>query len=285
LKFHAYTFRVTQEALLKKRKRDDENQRKRLDVRAKARMDRGRKRKMEEKEKTGKKILMPEVFISNYNKQQRNYVNYKRQKTRLSKSAPKQTEQGVFNVAPFETITPYTLILAVRVKESNNVTPQAQKILNLYGLKEVNNAVFLHSTPDVIKSLLMIQNYVAFGYPQKALVNDLIRKRGSLKKEDKRMPITDNNLIEELLGKATDSGVICIEDIIASVTRCDDHFEKVRSVLWPIQLHPLKETSTKAVTKHDATGLDIKKRNTKVVKGGYLGLMGDKINDYVKPLI
>jgi len=32
-------------------------------------MDRGRKRKMEEKEKAGKKILMPEVFISNYMKQ------------------------------------------------------------------------------------------------------------------------------------------------------------------------------------------------------------------------
>ena len=49
-----------------------------MDVRAKQRMDRGRKRKMEEKEKTGKKILMPEVFVSNYMKQQRNYVNYKR---------------------------------------------------------------------------------------------------------------------------------------------------------------------------------------------------------------
>jgi hypothetical protein len=32
-------------------------------------MDRGRKRKIEEKEKSGKKVLMPEVFISNYMKQ------------------------------------------------------------------------------------------------------------------------------------------------------------------------------------------------------------------------
>ena len=70
---------MTQDALLKKRKRDDEHHRKRLDVRARQRMDRGRKRKMEEKEKTGKKILMPEVFISNYNKQQRGFVTYKRE--------------------------------------------------------------------------------------------------------------------------------------------------------------------------------------------------------------
>lgn len=94
------------------------------------------------------------------------------------------------------------------------MTPQAQKILNLYGLKEINNCVFLHSTPDVIKGLLLIANYITFGYPTQTLVNDLVRRRGNLKKDSKRMPITDNNLIEELLGKATDSAVICIEDII-----------------------------------------------------------------------
>lgn len=63
----------------------------------------------------------------------------------------------------------------------------------------------------------------------------MVRKRGFLKKDDKRMPITDNNLIEELLGLTT--GVICIEDIIASLVNCqksDSHFEEVRKALWPI---------------------------------------------------
>ena len=57
-------------------------------------------------------------------------------------------------MAPFERIKPDTLILAVRIKESNNVVPQAQKILISFGLKEVSNAVFLHSTPAIIKSLI-----------------------------------------------------------------------------------------------------------------------------------
>ena len=108
--------RVTQEALLKKRKRDDENQRKRLDVRAKQLMDRGRKRKMEEKEKTGKKILMPEVFISNYMKQQRNFVKYKREKGKIARAEPKEGT-GKLNLAPSEHIKPNTLVLAIRVKE------------------------------------------------------------------------------------------------------------------------------------------------------------------------
>jgi large subunit ribosomal protein L7e len=166
------------------------------------------------------------------------------------------------------------------------VAPQAQKILNQYGLKEVNNVAFLHSTPEVIKGLLLIQNYVGFGYPTKQLVAELVRKRGHIKDKDgKRQPITDNNLIEELLGAS--AGIICLEDIIDALVNCgkNEFFEQARQVLWPIQLAPLKEDSTKAHTKHEATGADIKKRNTKVVKGGYLGLMGEQINDFIRPLI
>ena len=77
-------YRINQEALLKKRKKDDENQRKRLEMRARSRMERGRKRKMEDKEKAGAKILMPEVFVSGYMKQQRNFVKYKREVSHIS---------------------------------------------------------------------------------------------------------------------------------------------------------------------------------------------------------
>lgn len=104
------------------------------------------------------------------------------------------------------------------------------------GLKELNNAVLLRSDPDTEMQLLMIQDYVAYGYPTKQLVNDLIRKRGFIKKDGKRLPISDNNLIEELLGA---HGIICLEDLIDAAIKCnakDSHFEEVRSVLWPFQL-------------------------------------------------
>jgi len=47
----------------------------------------------------------------------------------------------------------------------------------------------------------------------------------------------------------------------------------------------LKETSDKANTKHDATGREIKKKTTRVHKGGYLGFMGETINEFVAQLI
>ena len=75
----------------------------------------------------------------------------------------------------------------------------------------------------------MVKEYVSFGYPTKKIVNDLVRKRGFLKKDDAKLPITDNNLIEELLGgdEDSDQGCICIEDIIDSIYKClhEDHKE------------------------------------------------------------
>ena len=119
------------------------------------------------------------------------------------------------------------------------------------------------------------------------MVADLVHKRGHLKtKDNKRTPLTDNNLIEEILGAS--AGVICVEDIIDVLVNCakpDSHFEEVRQSLWPIQLAPLQEDSTKGTTKHESTGAEIKKKNTKVIKGGYLGLMGERINEFVRPLI
>jgi large subunit ribosomal protein L7e len=96
--------------------------------------------------------------------------------------------------------------------------------LRNFGLKQLNNAVFLRSDPETEKALIQVQDYIAFGYPTKQLVSELIRKRGFIKKEGKRLPITDNNLIEELLGQY---GIICLEDILASLNKCskpESHF-------------------------------------------------------------
>ena len=79
-----------------------------------------------------------------------------------------------------------------------------------------------------------MQDYIAFGYPSKKTVIDIIKKRGFIKKNDKRLEITDNNLIEELLGKF---GIICLEDIIDSLVKChkdDSHFNEIKEVIWPI---------------------------------------------------
>lgn len=124
------------------------------------------------------------------------------------------------------------------------------------------------------------------------MVNDLIRKRGFLKKEDTKLAISDNVLIEELLGTEEHgpNGCICIEDIIDNVWKCKDDnlktiFNTINTVMWPFQLGSLKETIEEANMPHEATGRDVRKKNTVTSKGGYIGFMGAKINEFIKPLV
>jgi len=62
-------------------------------------------------------------------------------------------------------------------------------------------------------------------------------------------------------------------------------FEKIRKTLWPFQLASKRETMEQANTLHDATKREIRKKNTKVKKGGYIGFMGESINEYIHTLI
>jgi len=157
-------------------------------------------------------------------------------------------------------------------------TPQAQKILSEMGLRAINNCVFVRADADNLKKILTCHEYISYGYPTKKMVNDLIRKRGFLKKDEKKLAITDNVLIEELLGQENHGpqGCICIEDIIDSIWKCKDEnmvsiFKEINKVLWPIQLGSLKETIEESNLKHEATGRDVRKKNTKSEKGGYIG--------------
>ena len=129
-----------QESLLKKRRRDDVDRQQRIDIRAKAKLAAGRKKKEDEKVITGKNILMPEVFVSNHMKQQRNYVHYKRNKNKMERGekAAKMFNSEAIDVIsrPTHQVKHNSLVLVIRIKGLNQgTTPQAQKILSDLGLR------------------------------------------------------------------------------------------------------------------------------------------------------
>ena len=119
---------VYQESLLRKRRRDDADQRRRVDARAKQKMDQGRHKKLAEKDAAGGNILMPEVFVSNHMKQQRNFTHYKRNKSRIElseKAAAKfGGKEGAYKArtAPNSRANEDALILIVRIKGNNAAT-------------------------------------------------------------------------------------------------------------------------------------------------------------------
>lgn len=82
--------------------------------------------------------------------------------------------------------------------------------------------------------LQRIQPYVAYGYPSRKTVSDLIYKRGAGRVGRSRIPLVDNKIIEEQLNKYD---ILCIEDLIEEIYSCGPNFKNANSFLWTFKLH------------------------------------------------
>ena len=79
----------------------------------------------------------------------------------------------------------------------------------------------------------MVEPFVTYGYPSRQTVSKLIYKRGCGKVQRRRLPITDNSIIEGELGK---HGIACVEDLIHEVVTCGPKFKEANNFLWPFKL-------------------------------------------------
>ena len=82
--------------------------------------------------------------------------------------------------------------------------------------------------------LKRIQPYVVYGYPNRKTLSDLIYKRGYAKINHARIPLSDNTIIEQSLGKF---GITCIEDLIEEIYQVGPHFKEANSFLWTFKMN------------------------------------------------
>ncbi|KAI8379432.1 ribosomal protein L30, ferredoxin-like fold domain-containing protein [Radiomyces spectabilis] len=126
------------------------------------------------------------------------------------------------------------LLFVIRIKGINDIHPKVQKILQLFRLLQINNGVFVRLNKATSQMLQIIEPYVTYGPPNLKTVRELIYKRGFAKVNGMRIPISDNALIQDNLGKY---GVICVEDIIHEIYTLGTHFKEVNNFLWPFKLN------------------------------------------------
>merc|ERR1739848_270532 len=127
---------------------------------------------------------------------------------------------------------------------------------------ETNQQWSFHQLNKATVNMLRIcEPYVTWGVPNLKSVRELIYKRGFLKVEGKRTPITSNDLVENNLGR---HGVICVEDIIHEVFTVGPNFKYVSNTLWPFKLNT-------------PTG-GWRKKTNHFVEGGDFGNREDKID-------
>jgi len=157
------------------------------------------------------------------------------------------------------------LAFVVRIRGINGVAPKTRKILQLLRLLQIHNGIFVKLNKATINMLRLVEPYLAYGYPNLKSVKELVYKRGFAKVNRQRIPLTDNKIIEEHLGKY---GIICIEDIVHEIYTVGPHFKQVTNFLWPFKLS-------------SPNGGFVKKR-THFIEGGDFGNREDKINDLIR---
>ncbi|KAK0508847.1 hypothetical protein JMJ35_009123 [Cladonia borealis] len=233
------------ETLLKKRKSQE-----------KAREERSaelEKKKKAQKEKRGVIFKRAETYVKEYR-------DAEREKIRLSRLSK---QEGTYYV-PDEP----KLVFVVRIKGINKIAPKPRKILQLLRLLQINNGVFVKLTKATSEMLKVVEPYIAYGYPSIKTVRDLVYKRGYGKVDKQRIPLTDNQIIEEQLGKF---GIICMEDLIHEIVTVGPNFKQASNFLWPFKLS-------------NPTGGFRTRKFKHFVEGGDLGNREEKINALIKQM-
>lgn len=88
----------------------------------------------------------------------------------------------------------------------SKIAPKPKKILQLLRLLQINNGVFVRVTKATQQMLQLVEPYITYGEVNLKAIRELVYKRGYVKVDGSRIPITDNAVIEKQLGKY---GIIC----------------------------------------------------------------------------
>ncbi|KAK6928769.1 Ribosomal protein L30, ferredoxin-like fold domain [Dillenia turbinata] len=115
----------------------------------------------------------------------------------------------------------------------NDIHSKTKKILHLLGLGRIFSCVFVKVSEGIIDMLKKVEPYITYGYPNLENIKELIYKKGHVKLEKQKIPLIDNNTVEQVLGKY---GIICNEDIVHEIGSVSPQFKEVTSVLWPFNL-------------------------------------------------
>merc|ERR1712046_184551 len=226
------------ETILKRRKRQSEARAERAKATIKARLDRKTKR--------------VEIF-KRAEKYVKEYRDKERDELRLKREAKKNNGYYV----PAEP----KLAFVMRIRGINQVAPKVRKVLQLFRLRQINNGVFIKLNKATISMLRICEPYITWGTPNLKSIRELIYKRGFIKVDGKRTPITSNDLIEQQLGR---HGIICVEDLVHEIMTVGPNFRYASNFLWPFKLNT-------------PTG-GWRKKTNHFVEGGDLGDREDKIN-------
>ncbi|XP_007011052.2 PREDICTED: 60S ribosomal protein L7-1 [Theobroma cacao] len=236
------------EVVLKKRKIKDE-----LAITRKTQLELGKYGAIKSKKQSDvSDIKRPEQFIKEFRAQELDLIRLKQRAKRPKSMISKPRSK---------------LLFVIRIQGKNDMHPKTRKILYNLRLRRVFSGVFVKATEGVIEMLQKVEPYVTYGYPNLKNVKELIYKKGYARIDKKAVPLTDNNIIEQELGKY---GVICLEDIVHEIANVGPHFKEVNHFMGPLML--------------SKPGGVIQGKKQPYREGGDAGNREDEINDLISKM-
>uniref|UniRef100_H0XWV2 Ribosomal protein L7 n=1 Tax=Otolemur garnettii TaxID=30611 RepID=H0XWV2_OTOGA len=118
------------------------------------------------------------------------------------------------------------LVFVDKIRGINVVSPKVQNVLQLLCLRQIFNGTFVKLNKASDNMLRIVEQYLAWGYPNLKSVNELIYKCGYGKISKKRIALTDNSLIAQSLGKY---GTIFMEDLIHKIYTVGKRFKEAKT--------------------------------------------------------
>mmetsp|Transcript_13092 Transcript_13092/g.41281 ORF Transcript_13092/g.41281 Transcript_13092/m.41281 type:complete len:238 (-) Transcript_13092:90-803(-) len=160
------------------------------------------------------------------------------------------------------------LALVIRIRGINGMAPRTTKILQLFRLRQIHNAVFVRLNKATMTMLRLVEPYITYGPPSLKTVRDLIYKRGYAKVNGQRLALNSNDLIEQNLGKY---GIVCAEDLVHEIYTVGEHFRQANKFLWSFKLNSKRG--------------GMARKATHFIEGGNMGNREKYINQFVASMI
>ncbi|KAL9289774.1 hypothetical protein ACSQ67_024459 [Phaseolus vulgaris] len=196
--------------------------------------------------KSFQSIKKPEDFIHEYRNQE---VDLLRMKRRVKRKVPHANSN---------------VLIIIRIQGKKDMHPRTRKVLYSLGLRSMFSAVFVKPSEGIMAKLQRVEPFVTYGYPNLKNIKELIYKKGLARMDGRKVPLTDNNIIDQELGKF---GVVCLEDMVHQIYNAGPHFKEVVKFMWPFVLNKPAE--------------GLKGSKTLYKEGGDTGNREDLINELI----
>jgi len=231
-------------------------------------------------------VVKPETFISRSRSRRNHAIRYQRvMKKGMQKRASNKPEMATKEIVDpnhddetnvievqyqANSVGTKHCIFVIRVRDDVGLPRKVAQVLKQLRLNHNHDGVFVKYDEKMKRKLHCIEPWVIYGVPSKAVVADLINRRGFGTVEgNERVPLSDNITIEKALGEK--HNLICVEDLVHEVYNVGPSFEAASQFLWPFRLADSKSK--------------FQRKTLRLKDGKEYGDQGEQIDGFIKQVL